>query len=384
MSDLTTLTPMDAVSALYSGQDWALSEAIVSSLSRAVFGETGIKPAGLVQRAMARASYRHLKRTTTRVDHPESSGFSNRLLERSGHPYARSLLSASRKEIEALVEGGDPMNGPYMMLAPEIRGAGSGWDRIFFNSVQGRDVQLRFIWETRATYEEAKRRLEQGASVRLKALAAGTGLSMILAWDRLVRDGYDPRRITARITDREATNTEKTKHLLAKLETTRQDAMGGAVEDSGISAATEDIFVGEPMAGTGPVKDYDVVTSVGILEYLQGFTCDTTEQRHGLPITAEPATAHHLAAKLHEITTGSASLIVNTYRPHASTRILEVFGKKFDYRHRKDLASLLATAGMRGVRLMGSGNIYDVEIYEKHSLPPAGSAKLTGDRPVQP
>ena len=192
MSGLAKLTPMDAVSALYSGQDWALSEAIVGSLSRAVFGEGGIKPAGLVQRAMARASYRHLKRTTTRVDHPESSGFSNRLLERSGHPYARSLLSASRKEIEALVEGGDPMNGPYMMLAPEIRGAGSGWDRIFFNSVQGRDVQLRFIWETRATYEEAKRRLEQGASVRLKALAAGTGLSMILAWDRLVRDGFDP------------------------------------------------------------------------------------------------------------------------------------------------------------------------------------------------
>ena len=383
MSGLAELTPMDAVSALYSGQDWTLSEAIVSSLSRAVFGETWIKPAGLVQRAMARASYRHLKRTTTRVNHPESSGFSNRLLERSGHPYARSLLSASRKEIEALVEGGDPMNGPYMMLAPEIRGAGSGWDRIFFNSVQGRDVQLRFIWETQATYEEAKRRLEQGASVRLKALAAGTGLSMILAWDRLVRDGYDPRRITARITDREATNTEKTKHLLSKLETTRQEAKG-AGEESGISAATEDIFVGEPRSGTDPVEGYDVVTSVGILEYLQGFTCDTTERRHGLPITEEPATAHHLAAKLHEITTGSASLIVNTYRPHASTRILEVFGKKFDYRHRKDLASLLATAGMRGVRLMGSGNIYDVEIYEKHSLPPAGSAKLTGDRLVQP
>ena len=381
MSALAKLTPMDAVSALYSGQDWALSEAIVSSLSRAVFGETGIKPAGLVQRAMARASYRHLKRTTTRVDHPESSGFSNRLLERSGHPYARSLLSASRKEIEALVEGGDPMNGPYMMLAPEIRGAGSGWDRIFFNSVQGRDVQLRFIWETRATYEEAKRRLEQGASVRLKALAAGTGLSMILAWDRLVRDGYDPRRITARITDREHSNTEKTKHLLSKLETTRQGA-SGAGGDAGIFAATEDIFVGEPTTGPDRVADYDVVTSVGILEYLQGFTCDTTEQRHGLPITEEPATAHHLAAKLHEITAGSASLIVNTYRPHASTRILEVFGKKFDYRHREDLASLLATAGLRGVRLMGSGNIYDVEIYEKHSRQAAVSAKVVDNRPL--
>ncbi len=375
MSSLSKLTPMDAVSALYSGQDWALSEAIVSSLSRAVFGGAGIKPAGLMQRAMARASYRHLKRTTTRVDHPESSGFSNRLLERSGHPYARSLLSASRKEIEALVEGGDPMNGPYMMLAPEIRGAGSGWDRIFFNSVQGRDVQLRFIWETLATYEEAKRRLEQGASVRLKALAAGTGLSMILAWDRLVRDGFAPSRITARITDREQSNTEKTKHLLSKLATTRTEALG-AGEEAGISAVTEDIFVGEATAEGTAVAGYDVVTSVGILEYLQGFTCDTTEQRHGLPITEESATAHHLAASLDEITKQSGSLIVNTYRPHASTRILEVFGKKFDYRHRKDLASLLATAGLRSARLIGSGNIYDVEIYEKHSRQPAGSAKV--------
>jgi hypothetical protein len=381
MSGLAKLSPMDAVSALYSGQDWALSEAIISSLSRAVFSGAAIKPAGLVQRAMARASYRHLKRTTTRRDPPETSGFSNRLLERSGHPYAHSLLSASRKEIEALVEGGDPMNGPYMMLAPEIRGAGSGWDRIFFNSVQGRDVQLRFVWETRATYEEARLRLEQGASVRLKALAAGTGLSMILAWDRLVRDGYDPSRITARITDRELSNTEKTKHLLSKLATTRTGPVGTGAE-AGISAVTEDIFVGEAPAGGTPVAAYDVVTSVGILEYLQGFTCDTTEQRHGHPVIEEPATAHHLAASLDKITKESGSLIVNTYRPHASTRILEVFGKKFDYRHRENLASLLATAGLRSARLIGSGNIYDVEIYEKHSRQSTDSAKAKESHPV--
>jgi hypothetical protein len=141
-------------------------------------------------------------------------------------------------------------------------------------------------------------------------------------------------------------------------------------------AVTEDIFVGEaPAAGT-PVAAYDVVTSVGILEYLQGFTCDTTEQRHGHPTAEEPATAHHLAAGLDEITKESGSLIVNTYRPHASTRILEVFGKKFDYRHREDLASLLATAGLRSARLIGSGNIYDVEIYEKDSRQPTDSAEV--------
>jgi hypothetical protein len=198
---------------------------------------------------------------------------------------------------------------------------------------------------------------------------------MILAWDRLVKDGYDPARITARITDREQSNTEKTKHLLSKLATTRSGPVGTGAE-AGILAVTEDIFVGEaPAAGT-PVAAYDVVTSVGILEYLQGFTCDTTEQRHGHPTAEEPATAHHLAAGLDEITKESGSLIVNTYRPHASTRILEVFGKKFDYRHREDLASLLATAGLRSARLIGSGNIYDVEIYEKDSRQPTDSAEV--------
>jgi hypothetical protein len=89
-----------------------------------------------------------------------------------------------------------------------------------------------------------------------------------------------------------------------------------------------------------------------------------------------------LAASLDKITKESGSLIVNTYRPHASTRILEVFGKKFDYRHRENLASLLATAGLRSARLIGSGNIYDVEIYEKHSRQSTDSAKAKESHPV--
>ena len=91
------------------------------------------------------------------------------------------------------------------------------WDRLFLDSVQGKDVRLRMVLETRATYETAKRWLEREEPVRLKAVAAGTGLSMILAYDRLVRDGYNPDLITATITDREEANIDKANRLLGKL-----------------------------------------------------------------------------------------------------------------------------------------------------------------------
>jgi len=293
--------------------------------------------------------------------------FHNPILAWSGHPYARSLLSSSRTEVEALVEGGDPMNGPYMMLSPEIRSAGTGWDRIFLNSVQGRDVQLRFLWETRATYEEIRRRLDQGGTVRLKGMAAGTGLSMIVAYDRLVREGYDAGRMMVRITDRERANTEKTNRLLAKLASTR-GRKPGADDDRGIVAQTEDVFEVGPAIDRAGDSNYDVVTAVGILEYLQGFTCATTESRLNLPEGEEAATAMHLAARLGKITTDAAALIVNTYRPHASSRILELLGKRFDYRNRENLSALLAAADFRAPRLIGSGNIYDIEVYEKNCL----------------
>lgn len=357
------LTPMEAVAALYADGHDGTAETIVASLGRAVFGDSGITPAGPAQRLMARASHRLMQWTTTRRQAGEEATFRNALLERSGHPYARSLLASSGQETESLVEGGDPMNGPYMMIAPEIRQAGTRWDRLFFNSVQGRDVQLRFIWETRATYDAARQALGQGRPVRLKALAAGTGLSMILAYDKLMREGCDAGLITVNITDRDPANTAKTKRLLGKLASTQGTATE-AESEGGISAQTEDIF--EAGGGTG-VATYDVVTAVGILEYLQGFACLTTEQRLDLPQVREEATALHLAERLGKITTESASLIVNTYRPHASTRILEVFGKRFDYRHRADLSALLATAHFRPSRLVGSGTIYDVEVHEKFS-----------------
>ncbi len=357
---------MDAVAALYSADQNELSEAIIDSLSHAVFQREPGAAAGLARRLMARASYLLLKCTTSRRPAPEREDgthiYHSPILKNSRHPYADSLLGSSSKSLEALVEGGDPMNGPYMMIVPEIRQASTLWDRIFFNSVQSSDVQLRFIWETQATFESAKRHLEKTGAVRIKALAAGTGLSMILVYDRLMREGFDPAKITVIITDRDPSNTGKTARLLAKLPTTR-DRIARAENPCGITARTEDIFADGADGG----QKYDVVTAVGILEYLQGFTCETTEQRHNLHEPEEEATAHHLVERFDEITTKDSTLIINTYRPHSSTRILELFGKKFDYRNKEDLAALLATANFHAARVVGSGNIYDVKVYEKNS-----------------
>jgi hypothetical protein len=352
---------MEAVAALYGPGATEQAEAIVRSLGRTVFGAHGLDPAGAARRLLARLSYRIVKRTTRRAPDGAPTTYLSPILERSGHPYAQSLLSPSRQDIAGLVEGGDPMNGPYMMIVPEIRQAGDRWDRLFFNSVQGRDVQLRFIWETLATHADATQRLKDGQPVRLKAVAAGTGLSAVLAYDQLIQDGHDPDAISLSITDREDANSEKTRRLLDKLSTTR-----GRIADSpapgAIAVFSEDAF--SPVHTTP--EAYDIITAVGIFEYLAGHTCETTEQRHGLPTPDDEPEAAHLASGLATITAPGGSLIVNTYRPHSSIRLLEVFGKKFDYRTRENLSRLLGTAGLRPDRLVGSGTIYDVEVYQKH------------------
>jgi len=69
---------------------------------------------------------------------------------------------------------------------------------------------------------------------------------------------------------------------------------------------------------------------------------------------------------LYRMLTDRGSLIVNTMRNDPSTRILELFGRRFVYRARKDLQALLASVNFRPERLVGSGNIYDVEVYEKN------------------
>jgi len=372
------LRPMDAVAALYSDRDRELAQAIVASLSHAVFERDEVKPAGPIKRAMANGSYRILQWTTrTGTGRDETGGeaprFSNSLLKRSRHPYARSLLTSSRNETESLVEGGDPMNGPYMMLVPEIRKNCSLWDRLLLDSVQGRDVQARFVWETRATYEAARSRLERDEPVRLKAVAAGTGLSMILAYDKLVREGFNPELITTSITDREPHTIDKANCLLSKLDSTRE-RMRSVDAGYGIAAVTEDIFprLGEGSVATGP--RYDVVTAIGILEYFQGFSYSTTEQKLKIEPPIESTTAQDLAARLDDMTTERASLIVNTYMDDASTRILELFGKRFDYRNRENLRSLLASVNFGSARLAGSGNIYDVETYEKNCPSGDGAA----------
>ncbi len=370
-SDLSIIRPMDAVVVLYSTGDPRLTEAIIASLSHGVFEGVHGGPASRGQRAFARFSYRVLKLTTTRRkclgEEYEGGAFHNPIMVWSGHPYARALLDSSRKETENLVEGGDPMNGPYMMISREILKGSDVWDRIFLHSVQGKDVQLRFIAETRATYEAARRRLEKGEHVRLKAVAAGTGLSMILAYDRLMKEGRDPDRLTVRITDRDPVNVEKMGRLLAKLTSTQSRFIKSQTATAGsISIGTEDLFEGEPGSDTTGEAKYHVVTAIGILDYLQGFTCGTTEQAQGLPHPEECVKAEHLAARLGHMTAPGGDLIVNSYRPDPSTRILELFGRKFRYRNQDNLTLLLATANFSNPRLVGSGNVYDVVVYEKN------------------
>jgi hypothetical protein len=376
---MINLKPMEAVEALYSSDQPELSEEIVASLSRTIFGGNEIPSAGWVHRTLARVSYRILEWTTTSHMPEAEPGskvpvFSNKLLERSGHRYAGPLLGSSRSETASLMEGGDPMNANYVMIAPEIRRNGGLWDRLLLDSVQGMDVRLRMVLETRATYETARRRLGEEKPVRLKAVAAGTGLSLILVYNRLIRDGYKPDLITATITDREEANIAKSNHLLDKLATTRERKRRPG-SGYGISAETEDIFA-ENRKGDAPcLARYDVIIAIGILEYFQGFSYGTTEQRLKLQPPAESTTAQDLARRLYDMAADRASLIVNTYRYHASTRILELFGRRFAYRNRDDLRSLLTSVNFRPVRLVGSGNIYEVEVYEKaESRAMAGTA----------
>ena len=358
---------MDAVTALYAEDQHDLTEAIVASLSRAIFHGNDTKPANKGKILIGHVSHRIVRWTTRAVpsgDDDAPTLYRNSLFERSGHPYARALLTSSRSATVALVEGGDPMNVPYMMLSPEIRKNAGLWDRIFFESVQSKDVQLRFMLETQATNNAARRVLDRGESVRIKAVAAGTGLSLILAYDKLIRDGTDPHSIIAVITDRDSANTAKSNRLLAKLASTRNthNVPGHAY---GIFAMTEDVF-DRPDPLTVPLHaPYNIVTAIGILEYFQGGSHRTTEQKLMLHEPEEPVTARDFAARLAAVTSHGGSLIINTYRDHSCIRILELFGKRFDFRDRGHLRDLLAPLNFRPLHLAGSGHIYDVEVFEK-------------------
>jgi hypothetical protein len=366
------LTPMEAVNVLYSDGDHDVAEAIIASLSRQVFDADYPEPANRFRRRVAGLLFRFLKRTTraevrTGPNGEEMVVYRNAIIERSGHPYALTLLEPSMAEAASFVEGGDPMNAPYMMIIPEISSHAGRWDRIFLNSVQGKDVRLRFMWETKFTYEVAKKRLDRGEPVRLKAAAAGTGLSTVLVFDRLIRDGVDPQLITATISDRDAANVDKTDRLLRKLASTR-DRITEDGRGSGICSLTKDVL----HLGASPEnpddevdKPYDIITLVGLLEYFRGFTCASTEEHQGQTISEDGPDAVELIRKIGEITAESGVLIANSYRVEIGARILEIFGKRLYFRNRKDLQALVETAGFVSTGMAGSGNVYDVEVFEK-------------------
>ena len=367
-------TPMEAANALYSEACSEVPEAIVASLSRQVFDTDLPQPSSGFRRWMARAIFRILKRTTrpelrTEPDGSEVSIFRNRILEQSKHPYAMTLLQPSNGDSSSFVEGGDPMNAPYMMILPEIRQNAATWDKLFLDSVIGKDVQLRLVWETRITHEIASRQLKRGEPVRLKAAAAGTGLSLVLVYDRLIREGYDPEMITATITDRAAANITKSRRLLESLASTRanitQDGNG-----FGISAHVEDLL----QFWTSGDKSLHIVTLVGILEYFHGFTVTTTEESLGHSAAVEEHDATDVLRKIGEVTAECGVLIANTYRTETGARLLEVFGKRFRYRNREHLHALVATAGFLPIGTVGSGHIYDVEAFEKRTTPGNGDS----------
>ena len=366
------LKPMEALAALYAEGHDEIAQGIVASLSRTIFEGGGLAPARLAKKILARISLHALKATTrvkksTNERGEETTHYTNAILDRSGHGYARALMGSTSRETESLVEGGDPMNSQYMMMAPEIRANCARWDRLFLDSVQAKDVRLRMAWETLATYEEAQHRLASGGQVRLKAVAAGTGLSMILVYDKLMRDKVDPARVSVTITDRDEVSIAKTSRLLDKLETTRDRASLHA-SGAGISARAEDAFAQD---ATGP---YDVVTAIGILEYFSGHTYTTTEEKQGLAAAADPASAEDLVRALSVLLKEDGCMVVNTYRRNAATQLLEVFGRRFDYRNRSNLRALMASAALQPSRLVGTGNIYDVEIYTKDAAAGEGVA----------
>jgi len=361
------LDPMASVAALYGEGNEETAQAICACLNRRIFEGKAPAPSDMVRRGIARLVLRLLRSTTqplarTGPDGKPMVSYRNPILEKCGHPYAATLLEPSRADTSSFVEGGDPMNAIYMMLAPEIARNATLWDKFLLDSVQSRDVQWRFVHETLMTHELAAARLKRGKSVRMKSVAGGTGLSMILVLEQLLREGYDPSLISATITDREESNVRKAQRLLEKLAGTRLhlDSDPGA---PGISVHTEDLL-DESAADPRP-GDYDIITLVGILEYFPGTTYITSEENLGEPAPDGPADATELIRNIGRMAAASGHLITNTYRLGAAAQLLETFGKRFRYRRREEMCRLVAAGGFVPTGKFASANIFDVEVYEK-------------------
>ncbi len=362
------LSPMQAMAVLYGDGNVEASREIVDGLIWQIFEGPERKPLVGLRRAMTGFVFWVMQKTTHKEarsgpDGREVISYRNRILENAGHPYTATLLQSTKSETAFLVEGGDPMNAIYMLLSPEvIRNAGL-WDRLLLDSVPSRDVQARFAWETRLTHELATRRLQRGEPVRIKAFAAGTGLSVIIACERLLRDGHDPKLIRAVISDRDPAHRKKTIQLIEKLPRLREQLDTSGDADWGLFARPEDIFQQSPAIGRE--RPYHVVSAVGILEYFTGNTYATTEARLGESTPSGKPDAEDLLQVVAKQTAAGGHLIVNTHRESAATRILEVFGKRFRYRTPENLQALAATAGFSPVGTRFSGNVYDVAVFEK-------------------
>ncbi len=362
------LSPMLALAALYGDGHEEATQELIDGLSWQIFEGPERQPLKGLRRALTGFVFWLMQKTTREEVRSGPGGreviaYRNRILEWTAHPYTATLLEPSNNETAFLVEGGDPMNAIYMLLSPEVHRRAGLWDRLLLDSVPSRDVQVRFSWETRLTHELATRRLLRGEPVRIKAFAAGTGLSVIVAVDRLLRDGHDPKLIRAVISDRDHAHSKKTIQLIGKLPRLRGliDPDGDA--PTGIFAHAEDIF--QPTSGSDQEKPFHVVTAVGILEYFTGHTYTTTEERlSGISPSGHPDAEDVLRAVASQTAPGG-HLIVNTHREAAATRILEVFGKRFCYRKPEDLQALASAAGFTAVGSWLSGNVYDVGVFHK-------------------
>jgi len=364
------LRPMQAMAVLYGEGNVEASRELVDGLSWQIFEGPERKPLTGLRRAMTGFVFWLMQKTTredmrTGPDGKTVVAYRNRILEYTKHPYTSTLLQPSNGDTAFLVEGGDPMNAIYMLLSPEVHRSAGLWDRLLLDSVPSRDVQIRFAWETRLTYEFAAQRLKRGEPVRIKAFAAGTGLSVILTCDRLLRDGHDPKLIRAVISDRDIAHCNKTIRLIEKLPRLREliDRTGDAA--SGIFARAEDIFQ-EPSTAERE-QPYHVVTAVGILEYFVGHTYTTTEERLGEGTPSGSPNAEDLLRAVANATAAGGHLIMNTHRESVATRILEVFGKRFRYRTPANLAALAASAGFKSIGTRFSGNVYDALVFEKEA-----------------
>lgn len=363
------LAPMQALVALYGEGDTETARAIVASLSHRIFHHDPPAPSGAVRRGLAHFVLWLMRKTTRTQKQIGPDGapmvtYRNAILEGAKHPYATTLLEPSRADTSSFVEGGDPMNAVYMMLVPEIRRHANLWDNIMLDSVQARDVQWRLAWETRMTHELASQRLKENRPVRLKAAAAGTGLSMILVLNRLLEEGHDPDLITATIGDREESNVRKAVRLMEKLPSLKSRLVTER-GTPGIFTEVEDLLA--PLSAEPP-PTADVVTLVGILEYFQGHTATTTEELSGAGAPQESVEAAALIRAIGQLTAPDGSLVVNTYRLGAAAQILETFGKKFRYRGRPEMAQLVSHGGFAPDNRFTSGNIFDVEVFRKTAL----------------